>query len=214
MSGLEKITKRASPYVWTTWITGLLAGTERCHWKAWVKAHYKLPRQESDFNLKDWVQKHDAMTARRVEDLKKEGYTVQVEDENSFVLKGAAAALAGKPDIVALSPDGKTGLIVDEKSGKQKPAYVWQVLIYMFAKTFSTPDVKYSGEIEYKDHRVAIPTDQLNDGSKGAISRMMKIVGGPEQPERVPSKFECEYCDVLKCPDRYQENELDVSAHF
>lgn len=206
--------KRPSPYVWVTWVTGLLAGSERCHWKTWVRSHYQLPRQESTFDMKKWIAEHDAMTARRVEELKQDGFTVMVEDANSFILRGAAAALAGKPDIVAVKPEEKTGVIIDEKSGKKKDQYFWQVLIYMFAKSFSSPDYIYSGEIEYKDDSIIILPSQLNDDNKRRISTVMKMVGGPDEPARMPSKFECEYCDILSCPDRYQDEELDVSAHF
>lgn len=210
----DNLRKRPSPYVWVTWITGLLSGSDRCHWKVWVKSHFQVPRQETSFDLKRWTEEHDAMTTSRVYKLKKEGYEVSVEDENSFVLRGSVATLAGKPDIIALKPEEKTGLIVDEKSGKQKDQYVWQVLIYMFAKLFSSPDYTFTGEIEYKDERVTVLPMQLHDQNKARIGEVMKIVGGPIEPPRVPSRFECEYCDILSCPDRYQTKELDVSAHF
>lgn len=210
--------RRPWPYVWTTWITGLLSGVDKCHWKIWLKAHYYLPKQEEDPErkgfLSKWIKDHDAMTRKRVASLKQEGYSVFVEDENSFVLRGEVANLAGKPDIIALNKEEKTGLIIDEKAGKQKEQYIWQVLIYMFAKDFTFPDYVLSGEIEYKDERIPIHPRQLNTDNKRRIGGMMRIVGGDEEPERVPSRFECEYCDIIGCPDRYEAKETDATAHF
>ena len=210
--------KRPSPYVWTTWITGLLAGTERCHWKVWVKSHFYLPKKEEDVDsqkrLQQWIKDHDSMTTKRVDSLRKEGYLVYVEDENSFNLRGEVGQLAGKPDIIAIKPEDKSALIVDEKSGKPKDQYVWQVLIYMFAKAFTLPGYSISGEIEYKDSRIPIHPRQLNLDNKRRIGDVMKIVGGDPEPKRVPSRFECEYCDIVGCPDRFEVKNIDASAHF
>ena len=141
------------PFIWTTWITGLLAGTDKCHWKVWVRSHFHVPKKEEDVDSKErlntWIKEHDAMTARRAAKLTAEGYVVSLEDDNSFSLRGEVADLAGKPDILALNNEKKTVLIIDEKSGKQKEQYVWQVLIYMFAKSFLYPNHEISGEIEY-----------------------------------------------------------------
>lgn len=209
---------RNTPYCWVTWITGLLAGTDKCHWKVWVKSHYYLPKKQEDSEsqgrLNKWIEDHDDMVKVRALALRREGLLVFVEDENSFNLKGEVANLGGKPDILAVHNERKTVKIIDEKSGKPKEQYIWQVLIYMFAKSFVYTDFTISGELEYKNHTVSIHSRQLNTENKRRIGGVMKIVGGVAEPPRVPSKAECGYCDILDCPDRIKPSETDASAHF
>lgn len=210
---------RNSPYVWTTWITGLLAGTDKCYWRVWMKSHFYLPKKpetsEETERLKKWNAEHDEMTIRRAVILREEGYIVRMEEESAFTLKGATATLAGKPDIEAVKPNEKIMLVVDEKSGKAKDQYIWQVLIYMFAKSIVHKDYTISGEIEYKTDRVQIHPRQLNAQNKSRIAMVMTIMGGENEPQRVPSRYECGYCDILNCPDRYKEAEaIDATSIF
>jgi CRISPR/Cas system-associated exonuclease Cas4 (RecB family) len=208
------IPRTGKPYVYVTWVTGLLAGTDQCKWKAWVKSHYKYtkgipgedPKEKasSERFLKQWIKNHDAMTNSRVPRLQAEGYTVRVEDDNSFKLAGESAILAGKPDIIATKDDAKFALVVDEKSGKEKPEHRWQVLIYMFAlRITKLKDYIIHGEIEHKDKSIPILAHELNKESTDHILNVVRLMGGPE-PKATPSPGECRFCDILECPYRYQ----------
>lgn len=149
------------PYIWVTWITGLLAGDKSCKWAAWFKAHHVSYIKRPDSNagtLARWKGEHGAMLEERVNQLKEHGWTVYVEGENKFAVKGKAAILAGGPDIVAIKdlaagddllslaetraisldgvPSGPPGptrlaLVEDCKTGQPRDADVWQVLTYM-----------------------------------------------------------------------------------
>ena len=204
------IRRSSKPYIWVTWITGLLAGTDQCVWKAWVKAHHqsyeKRPQSESSKRfLELWNREHDDMTMDRAQRLEKEGYKVEIEDVNKFTLHGSKAILGGKPDVVGIKEKEKFVLVVDEKSGKEKEQYLWQVLLYIFALTltkFKPADGwTIRGEIEYKTK--AVPVLGLSNANIERIGKVMNQIAATEPPEKVPSKWECEYCDIVGCDKRY-----------
>jgi PD-(D/E)XK nuclease superfamily len=216
---MEKRTGKS--YIWPTWISGLLAGTDRCQWKSWVKAHYRIPRLPSSLESKkalgEWNKRHDEMVKSRVERLKSEGYQVKVEDENYFSLQGNTGTLAGKQDIVAYKPEHKFALVVDEKSGRAKEQYIWQILLYMFAmKLLEWSEYTIHGEIEYEDTIVPVLPHQLTEETKIKIGQQIQLTGGDFEPPRTPSLSECRYCDILSCPDRIteQSTESKVDANI
>ena len=193
------------PYIWVSWITGLLAGTDRCYWRAWWKAHRKYAKieqgPEREAFLKEWTEKHDAMVQARAEVLKSQGYLLKVEDDGAFTLEGRTAVLSGKPDIVAIPPDSQLESIVfDQKSGKVRTSDKWQVRLYMFALPLTWFKGKLKGVVEYRDglHDVK----PLTDADRGHIAATISTVGADVEPERVPSVAECKYCDIRYCPDR------------
>ena len=201
------------PYVWVTWITGFLANTEQCRWKPWVKAHYKIKKgnpvetedqvREGAERMREWTANHDAMTERRAALLRQEGRVVLIEDQNKFKLVGKLGDLAGKADLISIDEPRKEALIVDEKSGKEKPEHFWQVLVYILAFSLTKlKDYRISGELEYTSNSIKIPPDQLSDMRKQQIFETLRWVTGPVEPPRKPSIGECRYCDVFDCPDR------------
>jgi hypothetical protein len=197
---------RPKPYVWVSWLTGLLAGMDHCVWKAWYKSHYryaKVPR-EDEFDLQKWTREHDAMTAIRVAALKqdKAWSHIRVEEDNSFKLDGRGATLAGKPDIVAVNEQEKFALVIDEKSGRKKESDAWQVLIYMFALPLVwASGWRIEGEVEYRGERRSVPSDRMNE-ARPKILELMRIIGDPAAPLRSPSVSECRFCDVASCTSR------------
>jgi hypothetical protein len=214
------IKRIGKPYVWVTWITGYLSEDDRCYWRAWVQAHYqsypkpeKTPEEQKakDQFLSEWNRKHDNMVLSRAERMRQEGYQVLVEREGKFALSGAVATLGGQPDVIGLQPQHKEAIIVDAKSGKKKSRYPWQVRLYQFAKGLtSLKEWKIRGEVEYADE--VVPVEPIDDSHIQQISKVLKIVGGAEEPKRVPSQWECEYCDIVSCPDRWQPT--DASKFF
>lgn len=198
--------RRPRPYVWVSWITALLAGTDQCHWKVWTKANFRYAKLAGDggFDLAEWTKQHDEMVNTRVAKLKLEGYDVRVEEENSFKLDGERGTLAGKPDIIALKAAEKYALIIDAKSGKEKPADRWQVKIYIFAKRLlSLKDWRVDGEIQYRGRQERIPFLEVDALAMTRIADTMKMATGEIAPQRTPSQSECKWCDIADCPDRY-----------
>jgi hypothetical protein len=214
-------------YIWPTWVTGLLAGSDKCVWKAWYKAHFRYAKREGDgnFNLKEWTKQHNEMTDSRVQRLKDEGWPmVTIEDQNSFKLEGQRGTLSGKPDIVAIDPTEARALVIDEKSGRERESDVWQIMVYMFAlpmtlfkKLFGDQEYQLDGEVEYRGSQRAVPASMFNLRARQHITSMLRIVGGDEEPVRTPSANECRYCDILACPDRFEGSDVssaDASDFF
>lgn len=199
--------KRPKKYCWTTWLTKLLAGEDRCWYKAWYKSTYRYEKRADDADRADffaeWQKKHDAITTRRVAELRKQGWVVKVEEEGEFKLVGKNADVAGKPDYVAMK-DG-VALVGDAKSGKKRESDHWQVLIYAFALPLSWlrgSGLAIEGEVEYSDQRQ--PVRPLSDAARKNIVEAIQRIAGPAELPAAPSVSECKFCDVAKCPYRVE----------
>ena len=208
----DKLRKR--PYVWTSWLTKLLAGEDRCWWKAWYKSHYKAAKLEdedrADF-FAEWTKKHDVLTARKAAAFRNEGYVTRVESQAEFKLVGKVADLAGKPDLVAIK-DGRA-IVVDAKSGKKRSSDHWQVLVYLFGLPLAwTGDLALEGALEYPDGEEEVRP--LGKREREAIVAAVVKVSGDDVPEHAPSPNECKYCDVAACEERYASPEGDASRFF
>lgn len=217
--------RRPRPYVWVSWITSLLADTDQCEWKVWTKANFyytKIEQKDNSEFFKEWTKRHDAMVQARAAKLKLEGYDVRVENENAFKLVGERGDLAGKPDIIGLKLAEKQALIVDEKSGRERPSDRWQVKLYIFAKRLlSLKDWAVNGEVEYMHRVEPVPGLEVEAVAISNISRVMKTVIGELAPRRVPSQQECSWCDIADCPDRMkgatpgvEPERTDAKQHF
>ena len=118
--------------------------------------------------------------------------------------------ISGKPDIIAFgNEENMTGetipvaLIEDAKSGKPKSSHSVQVLLYMLILPMALSEyknMKFSGTVIYKPgiKDVEIPHEALeNTEIMDVLWGVMKQLAGPEENcHRVPSNFECEYCDL------------------
>jgi hypothetical protein len=209
--------RRGKPYVWVTWVTGLLSGQDRCFWRAWYKAHFKYDKREETEErrqfLDEWTVKHDSMVRDRAEQLQADGYVTKDEDASKFQIEGVNAIMAGKPDLVGIK-DG-TALVFDQKSGKKRDSDRWQVWLYLLALPLSwLKGMRIRGFVEYRDGSVEVPP--LTDAQTSRIKYVMGIIGGSNEPERVPSANECKFCDIACCPDRIESkaHEGDASKFF
>ena len=113
---------RKTPYVWTTWITKLLAQENHCEWASWFQAHYQdYEKTPSDFPLEQWRKDHNQMVEAQAAALRADGDTVYVENENSLKLQGQnGSTLSGKPDLVAVRNGHVT--VIDCKTGQRRAA--------------------------------------------------------------------------------------------
>src|SRR3972149_5219266 len=103
---------RQRPYVYPTWVTKLLAGESRCWYSAWYKCHFKYLKKADDQDREDFFaeynEAHNKIEERRAAALREDGWTVKVEADGEFKIRGGAGDLSGKPDIVAMK--GETAL--------------------------------------------------------------------------------------------------------
>ena len=195
---------RDAPYVWVTWVSRLMAGDAQCAWAAWFRAHHTYERLPSD--LTRWAAEHAAMVREHAAALEEASYAVWLEDQNRIRLKGrSGVTLGGKPDIVACR-DGE-GLIVECKTGQQRHADRIQVMIYMLVLPHAQPvwrDRKLTGRVQYRNGFVDVPAEDLDPAFRGRFRDTMAQVGGEAEPARVPSFYECRFCDIgsADCPDR------------
>ena len=199
-------TPRPSPYVWVTWIAGILAGDDRCTFSPWFKANHYYTKRRRDGVPLEWKSLHDQMVDRRASELVADGFRVWVEDQNAFRLKGEAATLGGKPDIIAAHADGRR-LVVDCKGGREKGADVWQVLVYMLAAPRTLEHAKggtVAGEVCYQGGRRIVDPSELSPDAVAAIVTLLRRLGASDPPTAAPSGRECAWCDIgaADCPDR------------
>lgn len=216
--------KTGKPYIWVTWITGLLAGDKHCQWAAWFASRYNYKAHERDdaFDMELWKLEHNAMVQDRVRLLEAAGWTCYIEGQNAFKLVGKAATYSGKMDIVAVKRahagevDGPDWFIkiIDCKSGKPRDADTWQVFSYEFAFRLadmghryglSTADrCEFQLEVEYKTQSRVIPAHAYNQAIAEHIIKQIQLTGGKDEPRRVPSYEECRFCDIgpKDCPVR------------
>lgn len=202
---------RRGPYIWVTWITGLLSTDDQCRWAAWFKAHFTFAKVERDDSaLTKWKAEHGDLVTARAAELRADGWTVTVEEQNAFKQKGKRtnALLSGKPDIVATR--GADALIVDCKSGARKDKDFWQVAIYLVMLPLVRPEVfagrRLSGEVRYRDVALAIQPHEITPDVRARISAQLLETGGLVPPAKVPSERECGFCDIGPgdCPERVE----------
>lgn len=196
-------TPRPFPYVYVSWLTKILAGEAECVYQPWVKSHFKYQkRPDTSFNLAAWTADHSTLVASRAKALEQDGWTVTLEDANSFQLLGKTALLAGKPDILAVR-EGEA-LVVDAKTGQQRHSDFFQVLIYMLALPRVRGDcVGVRGEVTYATHRIPVSSEELTPAIEAQIFALLRTMGDSERPPTVPSERGCAWCDVADCRDRF-----------
>ncbi|MBA7635052.1 hypothetical protein ES703_42652 [subsurface metagenome] len=198
--------ERPSPYIWVTWLTKLLAGESQCEWAAWFRSHYKHDKLPSDFDLAKWTAEHNELLHKRRDEIEAEGFTVYTEDQNSFRVEGAKGiTLSGKADIVAIKEN--EAYVEDCKTGNPKTSDHMQVLVYMLTLPLATTHCKgltLEGRIIYKNSVVEIPSSKIDDELRKLLKKKVHLVGGVEEPRKVPSWGECRFCDISKadCPER------------
>lgn len=214
------------PYVWVTWLAGLLAGDKQCWFAAWMKAHHQLAkRPDQTFDRAAWAADHDRLVDLRAVQLMADGYTVHRERENEFKLVGKTALLSGKCDIIAFKGDHI--LFSDGKTGQEKKADFWQVLIYMRVMPLVRAgfgmgchvdgEVVYGGldanEVPVIRSILPVTKDDLTPVRTAQIDEGMRALAGIAVPRATPSGSECEFCDITSedCPYRVEVAVADTT---
>lgn len=193
--------KRGKPYLWVTWLTGLLAGEDSCHLQPWMQSHFRFPERpgRGNFDLEAWKAEHSAMVEREVKVLTESGWKVTVEDQNKFTYNGRAALVGGKPDIIAYF--GETVKVIDVKGGKRRASDYQQVLLYLFflPRVAGIAPHHLFGEVAYRGDSPGVSTVNVQEVNAEWIARMsatVRQIAGDGKPEAVPSGRECAFCKV------------------
>lgn len=201
------------PYIWVTWLAKQLGG-DMCRYSAWFKAHHKYEKfEEMTGDLSEWNREHNALMARRQNQLERDGWAVEVEAQNAFKVEGASAVVAGKPDLVARK--GEVVRIIDGKTGRERDSDVYQVLFYLYGLPLAKPELKGKdlvGEVEYskaRDVREVLP-EALDAERIEEIVGMIAVIASNDPPAKVPSREECKRCNIgpKDCPQRVMHDRV------
>jgi hypothetical protein len=210
--------RRGFPFIWVTWLSGLLSGDSQCWWRVWVKTHRQgyVTRPDPDQSrLDQWKAEHAMLVRERLDVLRAAGERVTVEDENELKIKGQSAILMGKPDIVVHLPTHKR--VEDLKGGDARPSDVFQVRIYgamqRMALAARNDDTPVTGLVVYRHERVEVTQQQIAD-TRPLLSDAIRRLADGHEPSQVPSAFECGRCDIAACPKRYVEQPPVTTEEF
>lgn len=209
--------RKGLPYLYATWLAKRLAGETQCAWQLGFQARYKFERAASDFNLAAWSADHDALVAKRAEELEAAGYTVSVENDNYFQVKGSSALVAGKMDLVARKPG--YCIVLDGKTGQQRKSDWWQVLLYaiFLPLAWNTGSMRISGEVFYKDGtRIQIEPEEVTEAIRHQVFALIKSVGKDAAWPfpKSPSAKECGWCPISRndCAERVENKDAAVTT--
>ena len=202
--------RSSGPYIWVTWAAKLLTGENSCEWAAWFKAQHESwswEKVSSGFDQAGWMMKHTALVNQLREEWEQNGYTITAEAQNSFTLRGNAATLAGKPDLIAVRD--KEAVVIDAKTGKPQPSHSAQVMIYQYAVPKGLEmyrELEFRRQLAYTDHVVEIPPEAVDQGFVRSLSALVQRLGRDGPARRVPSVGECRFCDITEadCPERVE----------
>lgn len=224
---------RRSCFVWPSWLAPLISSDRNCWWSAWFKSHFKFQKvPHTDNMLALWKAEHAVFVQQRAVQLQAEGWTVYLEDQNVVNVRGDAATVGGKADIVAFrdactlfDDDGLRGIAIaagqppelqvhgsqarveDCKTGKPKEADYWQVITYMVLLPITDQrfkDRELTGAVVYKDHVRTVSAYDAEVGKPQVVNAIKKVAQHVPL-RRVPSAAECARCDILGCDDRMSE---------
>lgn len=222
-------TPRPRPFVWTTWLTPLVAGESHCWYALWYKAHHQYAKvaeaPEQQEKLTRWKSNHAAVVQDRVERLRAEGWAVTVEDQNKFYVRGDSATLSGCPDIIATM--GQIGRVEDVKTGRYRDQHNWQVITYMLyaplprgverppmGMLVTPPPPMLESRALFNRHAAGVELHQApyvvvqishaaaDAAARQRIGSAMRAAGAPTPPQATPSPGECGRCDILHCQYR------------
>ena len=200
--------QRDFPYIWATWLTRLLTGENSCEWAAWFKANYQdWTKPPSAFDQSEWMLHHTALLNEPKEQWQKSGYTVSVENQNIFRLRGRTAVLVGKPDLII--ERGRDVLIIDVKTGREQAWHAVQLRIYKYVLARARPEYRngtIAGQVVYPTHTTRVPRGALDGRSIRSLPALIRKVAAPDLPPAVPSARKCRFWDItsLDCPERLE----------
>ena len=195
---LNKPQKRFNLYATVTWLAELLANEKDCQYALWQRTHYQFEKQPSTYDRSE----HDEMLIKRALQLQNEGFTVYVENQNSFKYRGQIfdICVSGRPDIIAIKDNW--AVVEDIKTGKRKDSHKMQVLLYMSMLPFA-PETQHlfkghipHGRLVYRDGILDFPKWFVNDKFRQRLQQLIAMLCNSQAPKSKPSDWECRYCPI------------------
>lgn len=205
--------ERSKPYIWITSLAKVMSGDVSCAFSPWFAAHFeKYDKVQRDFDGDAWVRNHTALLRQINENYKARGVKTRLEDQNWMRIKGTAADLGAKPDLIAYDHGVR---ILDAKTGKPKDSDRIQVKLYMWLWILENGEPKtptsLTGQVIYPGNadRV-ISSDEIDEAFRGHAVEAIKRIAELEIPDASPSPRGCSYCDITKadCPDRIDAEDI------
>ena len=201
------------PYIWATWLARLLTGENSCEWAGWFKAQHEswsCTKAPSNFNQSQWMLRHTDLLNRERGRWEEQGYAVYTEGQNSFALRGNAAVIAGKPDLVAVKDSA--AVIIDAKTGRPKASDAIQVALYMYALPRALARYRgfqFTGQVAYPDNDVEVPAGAVDQTFVQSLGALVRRLASETPAVRVPTPGECRFCDITAadCPERMESSE-------
>ena len=203
---------RDTPYVWVSWVAALLSGDRNCEWSAWFRSHYRNTKRPTTFDSAAYQVEHTAILTR-VRDLQlAEGYSVTIEGQNDFRMRGKTGILSGKPDLIAMK--GEAGVITDVKSSLPRASHTAQVMLYMWALPIADQrfhGCKFDGQVVYQTRTLQVLASEIDEQFVQRVGTLLRLICGDTPPARTPSFRECKFCDILPidCPDYIPDEGLN-----
>lgn len=190
--------KRQHFYAWVTWLAQLLAEEKFCKYAVSMLTRYQFDKAPSNYNSSA----HEEMVIERAAQLQSKGWTVYVENQNSFKYQGQIypICVSGRPDIIAIK--GNRLILEDCKTGKRKDSHKMQVLIYMLLVPLAseTKDLcqgkRLHGRLIYRDGEIEIPVSAVDRQFKHRLREIIAIICNSTLPKPTPSNWECRYCNI------------------
>ncbi len=205
------------PYTWVTWLAKILAGDSSCEWAAWFRARHDPNswQRVSKPSLDAWHIRHAALLSQIQDEWRQRKFSLWLEGQNYFKLRGSCEVLAGKPDMIAVRD--RIGVVVDAKTGRPSPAHIAQVMLYMYAVPRALPlhrDITFDGLIVYEDHEVYIPAVDVDDAFIDRAVSLIRRLSADEPPSKAPSASECRSATSPRpdCPERVSQAPSEVTT--
>ena len=203
--------KRFKPYATVTWLSEILANEKECEYSLWQRTHHQFESKPSTYDPSE----HDEMVIKRAEKLQNEGFTVSVENQNSFKYKSPNfdICVAGRPDIIPIKNDW--AVVEDIKAGKPRNSHIMQVLLYMAILPFA-PETQHlfnghipHGRLVYRDQILELPKWYVDQKFRQRLWQLMAMLCNSQPPNPKPSQWECRYCKIpfANCPAKLNQGE-------
>ena len=183
---------KASPYVWVTWMSKIIAGEAFCEWSLWFRARYSYTKLNAGADLTRWTEEHDDLVRARERDLRLAHVTPRLEQ--GVTVQGRLATISGKPDI-RYEFDGAV-FFEDAKTGKHRDSDHVQVLLYIWLWKLQTGRVG-RGRVVYPAGVVDVDGSRLSEVERDAI-RLLRMAASAIAPTCHPSPNECRSCNIGK----------------
>lgn len=218
------VPRRGNPYVWPTWIAGVLAGQDSCEFAPWFKSHYQGYQKAGNTDFSEWSERHKALVDEQSAKYGADGFKVLREDQTKFVIHGRIATLAGKTDVLAVDDEAKHVIVVECKTrekAQDKDSAQAKIAMYVIRhgglndRVPGLSDYRIEGRVVYSNGAVTqINANALDESFSVRLETLIRRVADDEKAVRVPSSRECRFCDLTKadCPAKIEDDVKPVTT--